>query len=86
MKHKDLKTWKELHGEDLFIGSTVRISPVYKYYIAEYDTLTDYTVCMMYVDSGGLNIGLADGGNHNYLCEADGYYVADLLPAKPEGN
>ena len=36
---------------------------------------------MMFVDSGGLNMGLNDGQNDNYLCETDGYYIADLVPA-----
>lgn len=84
MKHIDLKTWKELHDEELFIGSKVRVSPACEHYEAQYDRFTDYTVCMMYVDGGGLNIGLDDGTNLSYLCEADGYYISDLLPVKPQ--
>jgi len=84
MKHEDLKTWKALHGVELFIGSKVRVSPTCEHYEAQCDRFIDYTVCTMYVDSGGLNIGLNNGSNSNYLCDVDGYYIADLLPVKSE--
>ena len=84
MKHPDLKRWEALHGPTLFVGAMVRISESCEYYEPEYDDRA-YMVTYMFVDSGGLNIGVNDGGEDDrFNCATDGYYVKDLQPAETD--
>ena len=80
-KHPDLIAWEKEHNKPLHLGCRVTILETCEYFEEAYDRGKTFTVVMMFVDSGGLNMGLSDGQNDNYLCETDGYYIADLVPA-----
>lgn len=80
-KHPDLIAWEKEHNKPLHLGCKVIILETCEYFEEDYDRGKTFIVVMMYVDSGGLNMGLSDGQNDNYLCETDGYYIADLVPA-----
>lgn len=80
--HPDLQTWERACGKPLLIGSRVKIDPSCAHFEEQYDLGKVFKVVSMYVDAGGLNIGLDDGeGGDRYICEIDGYYIKDLLPA-----
>ena len=80
-KHPDLIAWEKEHNKPLHLGCKVTILDTCEYYDVDYDKGKTFIVVMIFVDSGGLNMGLSDGQNDNYLCETDGYYIADLVPA-----
>lgn len=80
-KHPDLIAWEKEHNKPLYLGCKVTILETCEYFDVDYDKGKTFTVVMMFVDSGGLNMGLNDGQNDSYLCETDGYYIADLVPA-----
>jgi len=79
--HPDLIAWEKSCGKPLLIGSEVRIDPSCEFYEPQYDEGTVYKITAMYVDSGGLNIGVDDGeGGDRWTCETDGYYIKDIQP------
>jgi len=79
--HPDLEAWEKLHGSPLLIGREVKIKSSWEHYEEEHDEYGVYMVTMMFVDSGGLCLGINDGTPGNYGCEVDGLYIADIEPA-----
>jgi len=75
-----IRKWKEAHGFELTIGVMVKVKPSCVSYEAEYDQGTEYVVTYLYVDSGGLNIGMNDGSDEQLRCDTDGYRWDDLEP------
>lgn len=80
MEQKELTEWKKLHGSNLTIGSEVKIKPSCKYYEPQYDQGTEFKVTLLYVDSGGLNIGIEESASKMWSCDTDGYRIGDLEP------
>ncbi|NQZ53255.1 MAG: hypothetical protein HRT93_03265 [Piscirickettsiaceae bacterium] len=84
MKHKDLTEWSDAHGSELTIGTEVLIREASNAYIDEYDRGMKFKVVLLYVDIGGVNIGLSDATligmemGDKHICEIDGYRVSDL--------
>jgi len=85
VKRQELEEWQDLHGVELTLGTKVKISTTCEYYQPEYDQNSIYMVTYLYVDSGGLNIGINDGGDR-WGCDADGYRHTDLIPAKTDNQ
>lgn len=81
-KHPDLVKWEEEHNCQLFIGSKIKVKPTAEYYSERHDKGSVYMVTNLYVDSGGLNLGINDdSGSDKYRCDTDGFYIADVEPA-----
>jgi hypothetical protein len=79
--HPEIREWFVKFGTVVTLGTKVKVLPSSEYYEACYDEGTVFTVVLVYVDSFGVNIGLNDGDNENYLCEAEGYRLPHLAPA-----
>jgi len=80
MERKELVEWEKMHGSNLTIGTEVEINPSCEYYEPQYDKGTKYKVTYLYVDSGGLNIGIEELDHKMWSCDTDGYRIADLEP------
>ena len=75
-----ISKWKKTYGFELTLGVMVKIKPSCTTYEAECDEGTEYVVTYLYVDSGGLNIGMNDGSDKQLRCDTDGYRWDDLEP------
>ncbi len=76
--HPEVKEWFERYGVILTLGQKVKVLSSFPFYEACYDEGVIFTVVNIYVDDGGVNIGLNDGHNEKYLCESDGYRLPHL--------
>lgn len=80
MEREELKEWEKEHGIRLTMGTRVKIKPSCKYYEPQYDAGTEYKITYLYVDSGGVNIGIEEANSKMWSCDTDGYRVSDLDP------
>lgn len=80
IKVPELKEWENEHGQILTIGVDVKIKSSCEYYQPQYDRDGVYTVTLLFVDNGGLNIGINDGSD-SALCDTDGFRISDIEPA-----